>query len=140
MLYRYGHIYMTKELQPYNIGKGQFLFLLALCHKDGLPQEELAVCLNIDKGTTARAISKLEKSGYVIKKQNKKDLRANMIFLTEKAINFKPQLFTILHHWSNVLSEGMNEEDKEKAFYLLTKMAHNASNYIQKDKNKEGDK
>ncbi|RYD03588.1 hypothetical protein N752_19465 [Desulforamulus aquiferis] len=33
----------------YGIGKGQFLFLIVLYERDGLLQEEIAQCLNIDK-------------------------------------------------------------------------------------------
>ncbi|MDW7673520.1 MAG: MarR family transcriptional regulator [Bacillota bacterium] len=134
ILYRYGHIYLTKELEPYNIGKGQFLFLLVLYQTDGLPQEELAYLLNIDKGTTARAINKLEQAGYVFRKQNEKDLRSNRIFLTEEAKNFKPQLQAILQSWTDILKEGMTEDEVEKAFNILMKMAHNAKEHVQKDR------
>ncbi|MBS4024076.1 MAG: MarR family transcriptional regulator [Clostridia bacterium] len=135
LLYRYGHIYVTKELEPYNIGKGQFLFLLALYHKDGLPQEELAGFLNIDKGTTARAIDKLEKAGYVKKEPNQKDLRSNQVFLTQQAKELEPHIYAILHSWTEILITGMTEAEVEKAFSLLTKMAQNATDHIQKDRN-----
>ncbi|MGF7186322.1 DNA-binding MarR family transcriptional regulator [Desulfitispora alkaliphila] len=134
ILYRYGHIFINKELEPHNIGKGQVLFLIALYHKDGLPQEELSLSLNIDKGTTARAIRKLETTGYIIRKQNTKDLRSHQIFLTEKAKAFEPHLFTILNRWTEILSEGMTEEEVETALRLLTKMASNAAGYIQKER------
>jgi DNA-binding MarR family transcriptional regulator len=136
LLYRYGHIYVTKELEPYNIGKGQILFLLALYYKDGLPQEELAGFLNIDKGTTARAIGKLEKSGYVRKKPNQKDLRANQVFLTHQAKELEPHIYTILQDWTDILCAGMTEAEVGKAFSLLTKMAQNATDHIQKDRSR----
>ncbi len=132
LLYRYGQIYMTKELEPFNIGKGQFLFLIALYHEDGLLQEELADCLNIDKGTTARAIAKLEQFGYVTRRPKQKDLRSNQVFLTQQAQDFKPHLYSILEKWTGILSDGMSIEEIEKAFSLLEKMALNATNYIDK--------
>ncbi|MEW6625026.1 MAG: MarR family transcriptional regulator [Bacillota bacterium] len=134
LLYRYGQIYVTKELEPYNIGKGQILFLLALYQNDGVLQEELAQQINIDKGTTARAIGKLEKAGYVTRKPNEKDLRSNQIFLTPKAQEFKPHLCSVLRRWTEILSAGMTEEEVEKAFDLLIKMAQNATNHIEKDR------
>ena len=42
------------------------MFLLELYKKDGKNQEELSEKLNIDKGTTARAIKKLEEEGFLI--------------------------------------------------------------------------
>lgn len=130
LLYRYGHIYITKELEPYEIGKGQFLFLLTLYHEDGLLQEELASYLNINKSTTARALCKLEKAGYVIRKPKEQDLRSNQIFLTQQAKDFKPTLFSILDRWNNVLCTSMTQEEIEMAFSLLTRMTHNATDYI----------
>lgn len=134
LLYRYGHIYVTKELEPYGIGKGQFMFLLALYQRDGLLQEEVATLFRIDKGTTARAISKLEAAGYVSRKPNHQDLRSNHIFLTQQAKDFEPKLNAILKRWNDILSAGMTEEEVAKALDLLTKMAHNATAHIKKDR------
>ncbi len=130
LLYRYGQIYIFRELEPYNIGKGQFLFLLTLFKNDGLSQEELARSIKIDKGTTARAISKLEKSGYIYKKQNENDMRANQIFLTQKGKDFKPVLFSILDDWTAILSKGMTNHELEEVFRVLTRMTENATEYI----------
>lgn len=137
LLYRYGQIYVTKQLAPYNIGKGQFLFLLALYHKDGLSQEELAQYLDIDKGTTARAIEKLEQAEYVIRKTTDKDRRLNQVYLTQKAIEFQPQLYSILHEWTDVLCEGFSEEEIEKSFDLLQRMAGNASLHVKSGRNNQ---
>lgn len=134
LLYRYGQIYVTKELEPFNIGKGQFLFLLALYQKDGLPQDELARCLNINKGTTARAISKLEKAGYVSRTPNVKDLRSNLVYLTQQAKDFQPQVYSILNIWNEIITNGMSQEDVDKALELLTKMSLNATDYIKNDR------
>ncbi|MDO9534168.1 MAG: MarR family transcriptional regulator [Bacillota bacterium] len=136
LLFRYFQIYITDELEPFNIGKGQALFLFALYQQDGLSQEKLAYHLNIDKSTTARALDKLEQAGYVTREKNIKDLRSNQIFLTQKAIEFKPRLYSILERWTTILSEGMTEEEIETALKLLTKMFENAIVYIQNDRNK----
>jgi len=134
LLYRYGLMFVTRELEPYNIGKGQFMFLLALYQRDGVLQEEVAALFNIDKGTTARAISKLEKTGYVIRKPNPQDLRSNHVFLTRQAKDFKPRLYAILQRWTDILSSGMTAEEAEKALDLLTKMARNATMHIHKER------
>src|SRR5690554_5730985 len=135
LLFRYFQIYMANELEPYNIGRGQALFLFALYQKDGLSQEKLACSLNIDKSTTARAINKLEKAGYVIRKKNNEDLRSNQIFLTPQAKQFKPKLYSILQQWTEVLSKDMTREEVNTALNLLTKMFQNAIDYIHQVKN-----
>jgi len=134
LLHRHAHMYLAKELEPYGIGTGQFLFLISLFHRDGILQEELASYLKIDKGTTARAINKLVSAGYVIKEPNKNDLRSNYIFLTEKGKSFKPTIQAILDNWNVIISNGLTEEQVDLANQLLQKIATNAAEHIKEKK------
>lgn len=134
LLYRYSQIKTTRELEPYNIGRGQYLFLIVLYYKDGMSQDALCNALNIDKGTTARAISKLERAGYVQRKTDPRDMRTNRVYLTEAARDFKPRLLEILDRWNEILIEGLNKEEVETVFKLLTRMAENAVAHVNKDK------
>ena len=59
-IHRRGGSFISKELSGLGVGAGQFMFLLELYRGDGRSQEDLAETLNIDIGTTARAIKKLE--------------------------------------------------------------------------------
>jgi DNA-binding MarR family transcriptional regulator len=135
LLHRYGRIYISRELEQYSIGQGQAPFLIALYHKDGICQDELAQLLKIDKGATARAISKLEQAGYVRRETSREDLRLNRIFLTAKALEFKPKLSAVLQRWSDIISTGLTGEEMEQAFILLEKMAHNAYAYVEQMRN-----
>ena len=56
------------------------LFFKYSVSKDGIKQEEMASSLNIDKGTTARAIKKLEEEGYIYRQKDKEDNRAQLVF------------------------------------------------------------
>lgn len=130
IIYRYAQNYMTKELEPYNIGSGQFMFLLTLYKEDGIHQEKLSCYLNIDKGTTARAIKKLEREGYVIRKEDMEDRRAYKVFLTEKAIEIQPIVYKALMNWTDVLSKDFTSDEKEMILVLLKRMAENAASFI----------
>jgi len=129
MLYRYGQIYVGRKMQPYGIGKGQFMFLIKLFGKDGLNQEELAESLNFDKGTTARALHKLEQEDYVVREKNVGDRRSNRFFLTGKARDIESALFTVLGQWTEVLATGFCAEDRQQVLRLLEKMANNAAKF-----------
>ena len=75
-IYRKGRASISKGLEQYDIGSGQMMFLLQLYKQDGISQEELTEKLNIDKGTTARSIKKLEKEGFIIRVKDEHDKRA----------------------------------------------------------------
>lgn len=134
LLYRHGQMFVGKELEPCDIGTGQFYFLLALYKRDGMRQEELADLLKIDKGTTARAMDKLEQAGYIRREPSQEDLRANRVFLTPRALEFKPELVAILLRWTDIISNGMTPEEVEQSFSLLETMAQNAIAYTKQQR------
>lgn len=132
--YRLAQSYLDKALKPYNLGSGQGMFLFTLLHQDGITQECLSQRLQIDKGTTARAVKKLEQEGYVVKKVDPDDKRANLIILTEKTLVMEHLIRKVSREWTENLTIGFSEEEKEMSQILLKKMAANAINYTHNNK------
>jgi len=120
-------IHIGNELKPYNIGSGQFNFLMALYYKDGINQETLAQSLKLDKATTARAITKLIKEGYVTRQKDDLDLRAYKIFLTKKAKKMEPIIKKILSGWTKTLLSGFTEDERKLFLDFLKKTVQNAT-------------
>lgn len=131
ILYRYGQGYMGKNIESYNIGSGQYIFLIALYKKEGISQEQISEHLKVDKATTARAIKRLEKEGYIRRAIDENDKRAYKIYLTQKALNIKSELYGVIRKWENMLSSGLSESEKEIFLKMLKTMAENASNNAQ---------
>ena len=93
--------------------------------EDGRNQEELSKVLKIDKGTTARAIKKLEKERYLIRYKDEKDKRSNKIYLTQKGRDMKDNIFSVLDEWERKISEHLDESEKELMIKLLKKVCLN---------------
>ncbi len=128
IIHRHGRIYIDEKLKPHGIGGGQAIFLITLYRNDGIRQEDLCRSINIDKGTTARALKRLESSGYVSRQRDSSDKRAYNIHLTKKALDFKSELRKIFSEWTDTLANGLTEEEVVKAFQLLEALANNAAN------------
>ena len=126
-LYRIGQVYIANELEQFKTGKGQHAFLAALFHQDGISQGELAQILNMDKGAVAHAIKKLEQAGYVERKRDKDDRRVNLVYLTEKARNIEPTLSFVLSSWTDLLANGLTEEERRQILALLKRMSEKAA-------------
>ncbi|BFT74821.1 MarR family winged helix-turn-helix transcriptional regulator [Paenibacillus sp. P36] len=131
LLYRYGQMYIGEHLKAYDIGKGQHIFLNALYKEDGLTQEELADYLKIDKGTTAKALKKLEEQGYITRTVSEKDKRCNEVHLTEKALLIKEDVRKVLTDWRERLTDGLSQEEKQLALTILEKMGNNAARFAE---------
>ncbi|HBI94397.1 MAG TPA: MarR family transcriptional regulator [Terrisporobacter glycolicus] len=124
-IYRKGRIFISKGLEEHNIGQGQFMYLLELYIEDGRNQEELAEVLKIDKGTTARAIKKLEENGFVRREKDENDKRSNRVYLTEEGKGVKNDIFFVLNKWDEKMSEQLNKEERELMIKLLKRVCSN---------------
>lgn len=131
-IHRHMHIYISKELEPYNISKGQFIFLTTLMKKDGISQEALSEILHFDKGTTAKALKKLEREGYIERKHAPNDKRAYRVYITEKALILEPVLDGIKKDMTEIMASNFTKEEREIALGLLKRMAENISKFTKK--------
>lgn len=124
-LHRKGNVFITREISKYGIGQGQFMFLLDLYIEDGKNQEEISDRLKIDKGTTARALKKLEEQGFVTRIKDETDKRSNKIYLTQKAKSIRGGIFEVLDEWNGKISAVLTEEEEETLKSLLVKVCNN---------------
>lgn len=125
LLHRKGSIFINRELSNYGIGSGQFMFLLELYIQDGRNQEELSERLKIDKGTTARALKKLEEQGFITRLKDECDKRSNKIYLTRKAKDVQENVYDILDEWNKKLRESLSKEEEDIVEKLLMKVCNN---------------
>lgn len=124
-LYRKGNSFITKELSQYGIGSGQIMFLLQLYDKDGICQEELSENLNIDKGTTARAIKKLEENNFLIRMKDEEDKRAYKVYLTDKSKEIKERIYEAIYEWDSIMSKDITKEERDTLVNVLKKICIN---------------
>ena len=125
IIHRTGSSFLSKEFSKFNIGSGQYMYLIHLYKNDGLSQEELTEILNIDKGTTAKSIKKLETEGFVMRVKDKNDKRINRVYLTPKALEIKDELLSSINAWENTLTSNLSYAEKEQALTLLKKITYN---------------
>lgn len=62
----------------------QYLVMIVLWEKDGVPLKDLGKSLNLDSGTLTPLLKKLEQEGLLLRKRDYKDERNLLIFLTDE--------------------------------------------------------
>lgn len=113
------------EFKEYELAKGQYLYLVRVCENPGIISNKISEMLKVDRTTTSRAISKLEKSGFIeIRKDavNKKILR---IFPTEKGITTCEFLKEEEDYSDFISLQGFCEEEKDILLRLLRRLREN---------------
>lgn len=136
VIYRYSQHYFNAVLKEYNLGSGQYAFLLNLYNNDGISQGTLTEITKFDKATTARAITKLVSEGYVKREVSETDRREYKLYTTEKAKDIQENLIEIMNQWNQILMKEMTEEEIEFLIKILNKVESNASSYRNKIGNK----
>jgi MFS family permease/predicted transcriptional regulator len=101
--------------------------LAELLLRDGIRQDEVASDFRCDKVTAARAIQHLERNGYVERRQSVNDGRVKMVFVTDKARELEPVLFSFLEEWTDTLFQGFSTEERERTLRLLHRIVITAS-------------
>ena len=103
------------------------MFMIHLYKNDGISQEKLSELLNIDKGTTAKSVKKLEELGFVTRFKDSTDKRINRIYLTSKAFNIKNDFFSVLTKWENMLTNELSPEEISESLTILNKLSKNVT-------------
>lgn len=124
--YRHSQIYFAKAFEALGLGSGQYMFVLCICENSGLTQDALAEEVAMNKSTVARAVSQLEKDGFIERKVNQEDKRIYNVFPTEKGMAIYPLIIAVLDTWNDLITEDLTEEEEKILDALLIKVQKSA--------------
>lgn len=112
------HRYYESKLTSFNITPVQFYVLSALWDKDELKFKDLACRLDMDGSTLTGLLDRMEKRGFIERREDPEDRRSILVFLTHKAKEIRPKMITI----AKDLDEEFREKISEDEFKLFIKI------------------
>jgi len=130
---RFSKIYLDKRFKPLGLNSSQHMFIFHICQEEGISQDMLAKTVHINKSNVTRALSSLEKNGFIIKKQNQDDKRTSRLYPTPKAKRLYGKIREIENSWALSLTEDFSEEDKARINRLLQQVAQVAIRRVNED-------
>jgi len=86
--------------------------------------------MNIDKATAAKGLAKLEKLGYLRRIPDREDRRIRRLYLSDRGNELIPKIQESLFRVTEVCSAGLTPDELEELFYLLDKVEHSLSRYV----------
>lgn len=123
------------EFKEVDLTRGQYLYLVRICENPGIIQEKLAELIKVDRTTTARAITKLEKNGMIKKVQDQKNRKIRHLYPTSKGEAVYPLIIRENEYSNQVALQGITEEEAQQLKTLLEKVRANVSddwNFVKK--------
>jgi DNA-binding MarR family transcriptional regulator len=130
IIVRHQRIILDHAFKQLGFSTGTYGFFLAVAENEGATQKELSVGMQTTKGTTNKALKKLEEEGFVKTIIDDQDRRLHKVYLTDRGRQVSPQVYDILKTYSFDLSECLTEEEREITFNALIKMAERAKEMV----------
>ena len=101
MIFRGHTVYINHHLDYLDINAAQLHLLFEISHQKEINQEQIASRCNINKGSVARSIKKLEEKGLIIRKPDSQNRRQNKISLTEDGRKTLDESIKLLSEWED---------------------------------------
>jgi DNA-binding MarR family transcriptional regulator len=124
-------IFFNDRLRPLGLSAGQVPVLMLLYKEQNIMQETLVRHYQIDKGTIARAVKKLEDAGFIRRITDPDNRRAVRLFLTEKGEQVAPMLRAINREWEELVCSGLSKSEREILTTLMRTVAENSHRNMQ---------
>ena len=123
-------VYADRCMNGGTIGFPERLILMFLKAHGPSNQESIAEELQVDKGSIARTISKLEEKGLVSREVNPNNKREKLVSLLPRAEDELDQMQDSYQQLEKTMFEGLTEKDIEKTSECLSRIAANLTKAI----------
>lgn len=129
-LSRAAHVYFQHRFGELGLGRAQGLTLHHICRHDGIDQLTLLGKIHLDKSSLTSQLQKLEENGYINREPDPADRRAKRIVITDKARAIEADLHDIFVSWNRILTEGLEESERDTLIRLLDTLQSNANDTL----------
>lgn len=118
---------LEDRLHGMGIKPSQFLALSHLTALGPMSQGELASFLSSSSVTVVKLIDRMERDGWVVRKQSEEDRRIKLLYLTRKANKQWRDLTAIARSVIQQAHKGITEDEIDTLKKLLKKIRNNLS-------------
>lgn len=118
---------LTKKFSDagFDISYEQWSVLVHLYRKDGQTQQELSYIAVKDKAAITRLLNVLEKKNIVLRIPDRNDRRSKLVYLTNKAKEFKTDLIAIVEELLEEAEQEISPEEMDQCKIVLNKIFSN---------------
>ena len=123
---RTGRQIINKNLGPLGLSSAEGNILLHLLTQGReMGQEQLVEQLDVSKPAISRTLNSLESKGYILRRPDPNDKRAQRLQLTGKALEIGPAVEQVYNHIYTLALRGITEEEMEYFLKLLDRISEN---------------
>lgn len=124
------HIFYDRGLSPQGIGWGQQYFLNFIHRHPGITPQTLTLEMQVDKGTTTKALQRLCKKEYLHVTVDEQDRRVHHLYVTDEALPVIQRIGALHQEVKETLMKGFTAEEVALLEFQLEKMTKNAAIHL----------
>lgn len=113
---------LNNRLMIYNVTKSQWIAMYYIEKNESLSQKDLADLMGASQPTVTGILDRLEKQGYIERREDKEDKRRKVIGLTKEGRKINKKLTDIGEDFRNACLEDVSVKDQEIFLDILDKM------------------
>ena len=113
---------LADKLDELGINYGEVGFLIQTLRHPGRSQESLSVVLGVDKGFAARAIARLEKNGFLFRKENAENRREKLVYPTDKTKEIGEKLHAELMSTNDTMLSDLDDEERDMMMKFMRRV------------------
>ena len=112
-IHRHHSIYINRRLKDIGLTSGLYGILLCIYddYKSPKSQQDIAKRLNMNDGTIAKALRKLEDKNMIQRSPNPDNRRQNLISLTNTGLSIAEEFNNLDEKWEKDVFEGLTSDE-----------------------------
>jgi len=121
-IFRLGENRMRVKMARSGLHRAQVFALHYLLHHDGITQTELARAIHITPATATSMLRRMERDGWIERRDDPSDQRVSRVFVTGKARAFHEEAMASLREVEGELEEALTDAECRELRRLLSKI------------------
>ncbi|MDP6457570.1 MAG: MarR family winged helix-turn-helix transcriptional regulator [Candidatus Marinimicrobia bacterium] len=113
------------EAREINMSLDQWMVMIHLWKKDGIPQNQLCHDTMKSKGSITRLIDTLEKKNFVVRVTSEVDSRVKLVYLTHEGKRFSNDMIEVMLATRDEAVDGINDTDISTTKRVLRNICNN---------------
>ncbi|MHB1768939.1 MAG: MarR family winged helix-turn-helix transcriptional regulator [Phycisphaerae bacterium] len=121
---------LDRSLREIQLTISQFEILMILSTKEGLSQQDLAQSLLVTKGNVCTVLGRMEKSKWVIRRQDPTDGRAHCLHLTENGWEMVQKAAPLAAKQVRLMMDSLSPSEQRTLHGLLDRLEGSLGHWI----------
>ena len=116
-----------ESLNKLGVHTGQEMILFQLWIEEGIPQSQLAACMEVEPPTATKMLQRMERAGLIERKPDPEDARVSRVYLTERGRALEQPVLDVWRQLEARTVSGLSLTEQTLLRRLLLQVSTNLS-------------